>query len=121
MITVGISYEIVEGKNEPFESRFALVVEAMSSMPGHVSTRLFQGLDRRSYLLVSEWRSRAGFDAFVASDAYRNVANWGRSGILAARPRYEVYDAEARPISGILRDFGASVGAGGAEGRSRIP
>ena len=102
MITVGMNYEVVEGKNEPFEKKFALVVEAMGSMPDHVATRLYQDVaDRRSYLVVSEWSSRASFDAFVASDAFRKVANWGASGILAARPRHEVYGAdEAKPLAG---------------------
>ena len=102
MITVGMNYEVVEGKSEPFEKKFALVVEAMRSMPDHVRTNLYQDVaNRRSYLVVSEWRHRAGFDAFVGSDAFRKVANWGASGILAARPRHEVYGAdEARSIAG---------------------
>ncbi len=102
MVTVGMNYEVIEGKNEPFEKKFALVVEAMASMPDHVRTRLYHDVtDRRSYLVVSEWRNRAGFDAFVGSDAFRQVTNWGTSGILAARPHHEVYGAdEARPLAG---------------------
>jgi heme-degrading monooxygenase HmoA len=101
MITVGMNYEVLADKNEPFEKKFALVVEAMGSMPDHVRTHLYQDVaNRSSYLVVSEWRNRAGFDAFVGSDAFRKVANWGASGILATRPRHEVYGADdTRPVA----------------------
>jgi hypothetical protein len=49
---------------------------------------------------VSEWHHRAGFDAFVASDAFKKVTAWGLNGILAGRPRHQVYGGEAAPIGG---------------------
>ena len=30
-------------------------------------------------------------DAFIASDAFRKVTNWGKEEILAGRPHHEVY------------------------------
>ena len=103
MVTVGMNYEVVEGKNEPFERKFARVVEAMTAMSDHVSTRLYRGVpDAQSYLVVSEWTSREAFDAFVASDDFRSVTAWGTRGILRARPRHQVYEVgnSAAPVTG---------------------
>ncbi|HET8761139.1 MAG TPA: antibiotic biosynthesis monooxygenase [Nitrospiria bacterium] len=101
MITVGMNYEILEGKEQPFERKFALVLEAMSQTPGHSNTNLYRDVFRgRSYLIVSEWETRAAFNAFVQSDTFRSVTNWGRETILASRPRHEVYgDDVAAPLT----------------------
>lgn len=95
MITVGMNYEVVEGKQDAFEKKFALVVQALSTLPGHKTTRLYRDVVApRSYLVVSEWEDRAAYDAFVSSDAFRKTTSWGASGILATRPRHQVYGAE---------------------------
>jgi heme-degrading monooxygenase HmoA len=95
MITVGMNYEVLEGKHDAFEQKFALVVQALETMAGHVATHLYQQIvNRRSYLVVSEWETRAAFDAFVSSDAFRRTTAWGSSGILATRPRHQVYGGD---------------------------
>lgn len=95
MVTIGMNYEVIAGKGAAFEKKFARVVEAMSEMPDHVQTRLYRDVsDEGSYLVVSEWGSRKGFEAFVASDAFRRVTAWGSSGILRSRPRHQVYGDE---------------------------
>jgi heme-degrading monooxygenase HmoA len=40
---------------------------------------------------VSRWESEAAFNAFVASDAFKKVTNWGRENILAGPPRHTTY------------------------------
>jgi heme-degrading monooxygenase HmoA len=92
MITVGMNYEVLEGKEPAFEKKFALVVEAMQTMPGHVSTQLYKAVSNpRSYLVVSEWETRAAFDSFISSDAFRRTTKWGAEVVLASRPRHQVY------------------------------
>ena len=79
-----------------FERKFALVLEAMRKLPTHAHTELFKSVGAPGrYLIVSEWHSREGFDAFVASEAFHRVTDWGASAILASRPRHEVYGETA--------------------------
>jgi heme-degrading monooxygenase HmoA len=100
MITVGMNYEVLPGKGSAFEKKFALVVEALASLPGHVTTRLYRDVaNERSFLVVSEWDSRGAFDAFVGSDAFRKTTEWGAAGILASRPTHRVYGDDP-PVAG---------------------
>lgn len=92
MITVGMNYEVIEGKQQEFEAMFAKVLEAMQGMPGHGESHLYRDVSNdRSYLIISEWTDQNAFDAFIASDRFKAVANWGKEKILAARPKHEVY------------------------------
>jgi heme-degrading monooxygenase HmoA len=45
-----------------------------------------------SYVILSEWANRAAFDAFVASEAFKNVTTWGKEQILAGRPSHTYYE-----------------------------
>ncbi|HEY3243023.1 MAG TPA: antibiotic biosynthesis monooxygenase [Phycisphaerae bacterium] len=93
MITVGMNYQVRDGKQSVFENAFNKVLHAMQGMPGHMQSFLYRDVnDPLSYLIVSEWNDRQAFDAFIASDAFRNVANWGKEQILTARPKHEIYE-----------------------------
>ena len=95
MITVGMNYEVREGKGELFESVFSKVLLVMQAMPGHKETHLYRDVQNpRGYLIVSEWHRRADFDAFIASDRFKSVVDWGREEVLASRPRHEVYGTD---------------------------
>ncbi len=102
MTTIGMNYEILEGKDAPFEKKFAIVLEIMQDVPGHVKTHLYRdAYKERSYLVVSEWQTRETFDAFVTSEAFRTTTAWGESSILATRPSHFVYGADAgAPLAG---------------------
>lgn len=92
MVTIGMNYEVLPGKEETFESAFRKVVNAMNGMAGHGTTRMYRDIDQaRSYLIVSQWDDKSKFDEFIASDTFRNVASWGKEQILAGRPKHEVY------------------------------
>lgn len=92
MITVGMNYQVIRGKEAEFEAVFASVLELMKRMDGHRHTRLFRDVaEPGSYLIHSEWRDRGAFDAFTSSAQFRNVTDWGKSKILAAQPRHEIY------------------------------
>jgi len=93
MVTVGMNYEVLEGKEGPFEKKFALVAEALNQTPGHLKSHLMKDVfNTRSYLIVSEWQERSDFEAFISSEAFRNVTKWGAETILAARPSHKVYE-----------------------------
>lgn len=92
MITVGMNYEVREGKGPLFEEEFRKVLLAMASMPGHVESRLFRDIDKPgSYLIHSEWESKEHFTAFVRSPQFAEVTRRGSEEILTARPSHKFY------------------------------
>jgi heme-degrading monooxygenase HmoA len=102
MVTVGMNYEILPGKEQEFEKVFAKVGQIMGTLPGHVESHLYKNVSApRSYLIMSEWSDRTSFDAFIASEQFKNVANWGKEQILASRPKHEIYGADTpKPMAG---------------------
>jgi heme-degrading monooxygenase HmoA len=93
MITVGMNYEIIEGKQQEFEAVFAKVLQVMQDMDGHRESNLYRHVTRpNSYLIVSEWTDRSAFEDFTRSDRFRNVVDWGKKQILASRPHHEIYE-----------------------------
>ncbi len=96
MITVGMYYDVVPGREQDFEKKFGDVVAVMEDRPGHVQSLLYRQVGRSSsYAILSEWESRDAFTAFLSSDLFRQVTHWGKSGILEGRPRHKVYGDEA--------------------------
>lgn len=93
MVTIGMNYSVLEGKEQIFEDACARVIAAMNGLDGHSESRLFKevGAGQRHYLIVSTWSSEDAFRAFIASDAFKKVTNWGAQNILAGRPSHTVY------------------------------
>lgn len=92
MVTIGMNYLVLPGKEAVFENAFQAVLNAMESMPGHTGSHLFKDVNLpQNYMILSDWNDKAAFDAFITSDAFRKVANWGKEQILAGRPKHEVY------------------------------
>ena len=95
MVTIGMNYNVIEGKEETFETAFNKVVTAMGGIDGHTKTHMFSDINyRQHYLIVSQWSEKAAFDAFIASDTFKNVANWGKEQILSGRPSHDVYGGD---------------------------
>jgi heme-degrading monooxygenase HmoA len=83
MITVGMNYRVIEGKQQDFEEKFAGVIGALKAAPGHSSSTLWKDVDDgASYLITSEWSDEEAFGAFIRSDEFRAVTNWGKEQIL---------------------------------------
>ena len=92
MITVGMNYRVLPGKQQDFETKFAGVVAALNAAPGHTSSTLWKDVaDDASYLITSEWSDEEAFKTFISSQAFRDVTNWGKEQILAGRPQHKVY------------------------------
>ncbi len=93
MVTIGMNYFVLPGKEQIFEDACDRVVNTMQGIDGHDVSHLYRrvGGDERAYLIVSRWQSEAAFNAFVASDAFKKVTNWGRENILAGPPRHTTY------------------------------
>ncbi len=93
MVTIGMNYKVLPGKEEIFENAFRKVIHAMRSIEGHNTSKMYRDIDdERSYVILSEWNDRTAFESFIASDTFRNVANWGKEQILAGRPSHTYYD-----------------------------
>ncbi|MCG3128422.1 MAG: hypothetical protein CHACPFDD_03310 [Phycisphaerae bacterium] len=101
MVTVGMNYDVLAGKEAAFETMFDAVLTLMKGLPGHEETQLFRAVvSPQSYLIVSRWSDRAAFDAFVKSPQFQKVTDWGKSQVLAGRPKHEVYGEEHGPQGG---------------------
>ena len=93
MMTVGMNYMVLPGKEKNFEDAFKGVIDVMNQSEGHTESRLFKDVhEPQRYLIISDWNDRAAFDDFIASERFRNVTNWGKEQILAGRPTHEYYE-----------------------------
>jgi heme-degrading monooxygenase HmoA len=92
MITVGMNYHVLPGKQSEFEAKFQGVIDALKAAAGHTSSTLWKDVaDDASYLITSEWNDEQAFKDFIQSDAFRAVTNWGKEQILSGRPQHKVY------------------------------
>jgi heme-degrading monooxygenase HmoA len=92
MITVGMNYHVIAGKEAAFEERFAGIIKALEAAPGHSNSTLWKDVaDQASYLITSEWSDEQAFKEFIQSDAFREVTNWGKEQILSGRPQHKIY------------------------------
>ncbi len=92
MITVGMNYHVISGKEKEFEEKFEAVVSALKDASGHLSSTLWKDVKQSSsYMITSEWAEESDFQNFVSSDTFRQVTNWGKSEILAGRPVHRIY------------------------------
>lgn len=92
MITVGMNYRVIPGKQQAFEDKFQAVIGALRSAQGHTSSTLWKDVgDDASYLITSEWSDEQAFLNFIQSQAFKDVTNWGKEQILSGRPQHKIY------------------------------
>ena len=92
MITVGMNYHVIAGKQKDFEDKFAGVIDALKAAPGHTNSTLWKDVaDDASYLITSEWSDEPAFASFIQSQAFRDVTTWGKEQILSGRPHHKIY------------------------------
>ena len=92
MITVGMNYKVLQGKEVQFEKVFENVLQSLQTTAGHAKSALYKDVqDVQSYLIVSEWSSEDAFQTFIQSDQFKKIVNWGAEQILSGRPVHTVY------------------------------
>ncbi len=92
MITVGMNYHVIEGKQQDFEDKFVAVIDALKAAEGHSSSVLWKDTaDSASYLITSEWSEEKAFMEFIKSEGFREVTDWGKEQILSGRPQHKIY------------------------------
>ena len=93
MVTIGMNYEVLPGKEQIFEDACTKVVQTMEGIDGHDHSQIYKSISaaESSYLIVSRWANEQAFEDFIASDAFKKVTNWGKENILAGRPSHTTY------------------------------
>lgn len=92
MITVGMNYHVLPGKQSDFEQKFSAVLAALRSAAGHTNSTLWKDVsDDASYLITSEWSDEQAFMTFIQSAAFKEVTTWGKEQILSGRPQHKIY------------------------------
>lgn len=92
MITVGMNYHVIPGKQTDFEQKFAAVISALRAAKGHSNSTLWKDVsDDASYLITSEWSDEQAFLDFIHSQAFKDVTTWGKEQILSGRPQHKIY------------------------------
>jgi len=94
MVTIGMNYKVLPGKEDVFEAACQKVLSVMNDADGHDESQIFRrvdGGDASEYLIVSRWGSEEAFKDFIASEAFKKVTSWGLSNVLAGRPSHTTY------------------------------
>ena len=93
MVTIGMNYDVRAGKESVFEAACTRVIETMQDIDGHDESHVYRRLGEGGpvYLIVSRWQSEDAFTAFIRSDAFKKVTDWGKENILAGRPSHTTY------------------------------
>ena len=92
MITVGMNYHVIAGKQQDFEQKFSDVISSPCAAKGHTSSTLWKDVvDDASYLITSEWSDEQAFQDFIHSQAFKDVTSWGKEQILSGRPQHKIY------------------------------
>jgi len=90
--TIGMHYEVVPGKEEEFEKGFLDVLEFLKSVDGHVESHMYEDVALGgSYVILSQWRDKHTFEAFLKTPEFAKVVAWGKAEILRSRPKHKVY------------------------------
>ena len=98
MITVGMYYDVLPGKEKEFEEKFEAVTDTLEGQAGHVQSLLYQQVKKpNSYTILSEWKAQEDFMTFIRSDAFRAVTDWGKAEILAGQTPPQALWPRGRP------------------------
>jgi len=93
LVTIGMNYSVIPGKEQIFEDACAKVVDTMQGIDGHGASTIYRAIGNEDpdYLIVSRWESEDAFEEFVSSDAFKKVTDWGKENILRGRPTHTTY------------------------------
>jgi heme-degrading monooxygenase HmoA len=98
MVTIGMNYHVLEGKEDVFEGACRKVLEVMGEAEGHDESHIYRrvdGGDSAQYLIVSRWVDEDAFKRFIASDTFKKVTSWGLQNVLAGRPSHTTYQEQS--------------------------
>ncbi len=87
-------FSITPGREADFETAWRTRESYLQSVPGFIRFALLKGDEPGEYISHSTWESRAAFEAWTRSEAFRAAHGQGSlAGIIAAPPRLSLYEA----------------------------
>lgn len=93
MIAVINTLPLREGAADEIVERFAKSMGHVGDFPGFVSMEVLRSEDTSEILVVTKWRDRASFDAWVGSEAFGKAHSRAGSGeLLSGPPQMRSYE-----------------------------
>ena len=93
MIAITNSLPVVEGAADAVVERFAGSRGHVQDFPGFVSMEVLKSAEEDEVLVVTRWRDRAAFDAWVGSEEFAKAhARGGAQGLLRGHPKMTSYE-----------------------------
>jgi len=93
MIAVINRLPVKEGMADQVVERFANGQGFVQAFPGFVSMEVLSAEETDEVMVITRWRDKADFDAWVASDAFKMAHGRGGSGgLLRGHPQMGTYE-----------------------------
>ena len=93
MIAIFNSLPVEEGAADEIVKRFAESRGHVRGFPGFVSMEVLSAEETDEVMVITRWRDKADFDAWVASDAFKMAHGRGGSGgLLRGHPQMGTYE-----------------------------
>ena len=88
-------FDVDPARGAEFEARWRERETYLQEVPGFVRFALLRGDEPGRYVSHSTWQSRAAFEAWTRSEAFRKAHAQARtpSGLLRGHPRLQVFEA----------------------------
>lgn len=98
MIVVANRLPVAKGYEKEFEKRFEHRIGAVDQMPGFIRIEILRPLRGDHYIILTYWESRAAFEAWMKSEAFKRAhaheaqANPAPREMFAGRNACEVHE-----------------------------
>jgi heme-degrading monooxygenase HmoA len=88
-------FQVDPARGAEFEEHWRKRETWLAQVPGFVRFALLRGDEPGSYVSHSSWESRAAFEAWTRSEAFRKAHSQARlpEGLLRGHPRLALYEA----------------------------
>lgn len=80
------------GMEKHFEERFAERARVAEKAEGLLSLDVLRGKEKGGYVVMSRWRSREDFEAWLQSPAFDSAHSGTPSSMAEKRPEMEIYE-----------------------------
>ena len=92
MIVVMSRLRLKRGMEKHFEERFAQRARLADKAEGFISLDVLRGEEKGEYVVMSRWRSRKDFEAWLQSPAFDSAHSGTPSSLAEKRPEVEIYE-----------------------------
>lgn len=101
MIAITNSLPVKEGAADEIVERFAGSGGHVQDFPGFVSMEVMKSEDESEVLVITRWKDRKAFDAWVHSDEFRKAHGRGGAGeLLSGHPKMTSYEVAVQRAPG---------------------